>query len=920
MRNLNRNLQLGLFITLSLIGNLFTGKAQTCPTPAITACTPTYVCVGDSLVLHAPGGYGHVTTVAGKPYGNIDGPLLSAQFYVPWSITSDMAGNLFVSDYVNYCIRKISASGIVSTYAGSQFSYYEHGYKDGPAAKARFNTVTAMVTDNSGNLFIAENGTDAIRKITPDGMVSTFAGSGINPGYVDDTGSAARFNMIQGMTFDAAGNLYVSDNGNFCIRKITPQGRVSTVAGMPGQPGFADGPAAQAKFQSPAGLTFDLAGNLIVCDAADYRIRKISPAGMVSTLAGNGTLGFTNGPANVATFVYPATITKDAIGNLFIGSTSHPAVRKISPDGIVSNFAGQDYTGNTNGPGNVATFEAVAGISIDAAGNMFVCDAGNNLIRKITPDGMVSTFAGSPFDNHQNGPAADAAFSRMLDIATDAAGNVFVSETDDWLGNLIRKISPAGIVSTLAGGNEVRTADSLGIKAGFYVPAGLAVSSTGNIFVSDKESGTIRKVTPAGMVSTFAGTAGQTGHEDGPGPAAKFNAPGKMAFDPAGNLYVADNNGTCIRKINPSGLVSTFAGSINYGREDGIGAAASFTDIGSIAFNPTDGFFYLNDNFYIRRLSLSGEVSTLASATYSGNYNSPCLAFLDWLSTIAFDRSGNLYFTVNTGPLSSGWNIRSGTSIRRITKEGGMSILAGDPEMSGFADGDYTTANLYFPYGMAFDNADNLYVADTYTRRVRKISIVNTDGYIWSNGAQTQKITAKQDGVLSVKVRYGACTTESSNIIELTTVPVPQTPVITYYNDTLDAGPDGLLFQWFFNGTPLTDLSRYRIGQPDGEYTVAAINENAIACTSAVSLPFVLNGLPAGISKTALHTLPNPTGGSFRIAGLKKSAEFSIFNSLGQPVFNGTADNDTQLNISNLPAGIYRLFAEGKQTSLVKTE
>ena len=314
--------------------------------------------------------------------------------------------------------------------------------------------------------------------------VTTLAGS--TRGFSDNTGFAAQFNGPNGVTTDAAGNVYVADLNNFKIRKITPAGVVSTFAGS--TQGFADGTGTAAQFNNPRGVATDAAGNVYVADTYNHKIRKITPAGVVTTMAGS-TQGFADGNGAAAMFSTPFALTTDAADNVYVADTGNYKIRKITPEGVVSTLAGSTL-GFADGNGTTAKFHKPTGVAIDAAGNVYVADLINDKIRKITPSSVVSTLAGST-TGYTDGTVASAQFHSPYGVATDAAGNVYVSDGGN---NKIRKITPEGVVSTLAG-STVGFADGTGTAAQFNYPTGVAIDATGNLYVADFNNHKIRKIT-----------------------------------------------------------------------------------------------------------------------------------------------------------------------------------------------------------------------------------------------------------------------------------------------------------------------------------------------------------------------------------------------------------------------------------------
>lgn len=320
-----------------------------------------------------------------------------------------------------------------------------------------------------------------------------------------------------------------------------------------------------ASFDAPTGVAVDAAGNIYVADYGNNAIRVIGTNGMVSTLAGNGNQGSINGPGNLATFNGPTGVAVDAAGNIYVADENNNQIRKITAQGIVSTLAGSDSTGTQDGLGAAAYFFAPYGVATDAQGTVYVADAGNNLIRMITPAGQTSTIAGNGTAGTQNGDALSATFNNPTGVAVDAAGNLYVA---DMLSNQVRKIN-GGQVSTLAGSDTSASVNGTGTSAEFYFPNSVAVDASGNVYVTEYVTNLIRKITPDGTTTTLAGS-GMAGQADSTGTAASFNGPSGIAVDATGNVYVADTFNNVIRKITPAGVVSTVAGSGIAGNQDGM--------------------------------------------------------------------------------------------------------------------------------------------------------------------------------------------------------------------------------------------------------------------------------------------------------------------------------------------------------------
>ncbi|HEY4290001.1 MAG TPA: hypothetical protein VGN00_23030 [Puia sp.] len=403
------------------------------------------------------------------------------------SATTDIS----VSDILPTGYTLVSATATTGSYTASTWSGF--GLASGESATLTIvamlkatgiyaNTAAITGVGNDpvpGNNSVTVTTTPTVPKIL---MVSTLAGS--TQGYMDGTGVAAQFSNPRGLGTDGAGNVYVVDHSNSRIRKISPAGVVTTLAGSTN--GYADGMGAAAKFNNPNSLAVDAAGNIYVADAGNHRIRKITPAGMVSTLAGDGY---------TSTFYQPLGVAVDAAGNVYVADTDNSRICKVSASGVVTVLAGSaagggGSAGYADGMGTAAKFNGPNGVVVDASGNVYVTDARNYLIRKITPGGSVSTLAGST-QGYAEGTGAAARFENLTGPCIDAAGNIYAGDIGN---NRIRKITPGGMVSSVAGGAPLGYADGPVATALFANPYATAVDAVGNIYVADVDNNVIRKI------------------------------------------------------------------------------------------------------------------------------------------------------------------------------------------------------------------------------------------------------------------------------------------------------------------------------------------------------------------------------------------------------------------------------------------
>jgi len=603
--------------------------------------------------------------------GNADDTGAAARFDAPDNVAADGAGNLYVADSTSHTIRKVVVStGTVTTIAGTAGM---SGSTDGTGAVARFYRPSGVVADGADNVYVADNYNHTIRRIVVStGAVTTIAGTAGMSGSTDGTGAGARFNGPDSVEVDGAGNLYVADFGNHTIRKlVVSTGAVTTIAGTAGMSGSTDGMGAVARFNGPAGVAADGAGNLYVADSGNHTIRKVVVStGAVTTIASTaGMTGITDGTGAVARFYYPYGIAADGADNLYVADTGNHTIRKVVlSTGAVTTIAGTAGTpDSTDGTGPVARFNGPAHVAADGAGNLYVADLNNRAIRQVVlSTGAVTTTAGrARMSGSTDGTGAAARFYNPFGLAADGAGNLYVADNGN---QTIRKVVVStGAVTTVAGmAGMTGSTDGTGAAARFSSPCGMAADGAGNIYVADTNNHTIRKVVlSTGAVTTIAGTAGMPGSTDGTGATARFYTPFGVAADGAGNLYVADTINSTIRQVVVStGAVTTIAGTAGMpGSTDGTGAVARF-------YEPFG---------------------------------------------VAADGAGNLYVT---DPISH--------TIRKVVlSTGAVTTIAGTAGMPGSADGTGTVARLNGPAGVATDGAGNLYVADFSNHTIRKVELAN---------------------------------------------------------------------------------------------------------------------------------------------------------------------------------------------------
>jgi sugar lactone lactonase YvrE len=449
----------------------------------------------------------------------------------PEGVAVDAAGNLLVADAGAHVVRRISPAGVVTT-----FGTGEPGFANGPASAAAFNFPAEVAADSAGNIFVGDLGNNAIRKIDANGFVSTL---------VDKKSSV----YPTALAADGAGGVYFVSQ-YIGVFKAAADGTVTPVANLPRG--------------NATGVALDAAGNLYVAFSDLRRIVRITPAGTMSDVYAPGDR---QGPS-------PGQMAIDAAGTLYALDYHFNRVWRITPAGP-SVLAGRQEPGSTDGPAPVVTFGTLGAIAVDAAGNVLVADVENNAIRKITPAGTTSTVVGK-FPGNRDGGGAVARFSDPFAVAVDRDGSIVVADSGN---NAIRRISPTGVVSTVAGNGTGGFSDGSGAAARFNNPKGVAVDANGNIYVGDTGNNAVRRIGTAGDVLTIAGT-GEAGARDGNAGMATFKAPTQLAVDPRGDIYLSESLSARVRRITREGFVST------------LGSTALTAPVGGIVTNSSGTVFF----------------------------------------------------------------------------------------------------------------------------------------------------------------------------------------------------------------------------------------------------------------------------------------------------------------------------------------
>ena len=531
----------------------------------------------------------------------------------PRGIVVDTSGNLYfsASDAFTNQVARLSSDGVTTVVAGGARSGYAGD--GGPAAQASLYLPDGLALDSAGNLFIADYGNNRIRKVTPSGLISTVAGDGLAGFAGDGTTGPGSLYFPNAVAVDAGGNLFISDQHNRRIRKVARNGLLTTYAGS-GRFQYAGdgGPAITGVLSPPTSVAVDSIGTVYVADAFNNRVRAISPSGILTTVAGSGNAGYSGdgSSADTANLNYPVSVAIDKSGSLLIADSLNNRIRAVSSAGIITTVAGNGvgaFSGD-GGPAAKASIYFPEGVSADAAGTVYIADAPNQIIRKVAPSGTISTVAGNRGNSFSGdgGPATAAALAYPWHAIADSAGNLYIA---DYGNHRIRKVTSDGLIYTIAGNGKAAFSGDGGPAAAASLknPEGLALDAAGNLYVADQGNNRIRRITPAGVISTVAG--GGSGGDGALATDAGLGAPGGVAVDRSGNLYIADTNASRVRKV--------------------LAAPVVFNDPapGGIRLSGRSG-----GKTVVAQLALSGAVPGAPQQPVTGLAYSVSVASADWLS------------------------------------------------------------------------------------------------------------------------------------------------------------------------------------------------------------------------------------------------------------------------------------------------
>ncbi|MCH8311832.1 MAG: hypothetical protein IID17_02465 [Nitrospinae bacterium] len=676
-------------------------------------------------------------------------------------IAIDKKGSFYISIRDHNTIERIDKNGMITRFAGTG----ESGYSGdgGPALEATLKIPAGLLTDNKGNVYIADRENHVVRMVNRKGIITTIAGNG-TAGFSGDGGPAvkASLNFPSGLALDSKGNLYISDRSNNRIRMVNRKGIINTYAGN-GEDGYGgdSGPALKARIDRPFGLAIDKKDNLYIADRRNNRIRKINPSGIITTVAGDGGFFYMgdNGPAYRASIAGPTGVAVDDKGNIYIADRNNNRIRVVDKQGMIRTIAGtgqQDYNGDSELSRDTNLYLPF-GVAVDKKGRLLIIDRSHYRIRRIDPiKGKVETLAGNGRKNFagDGGPATGANLNFPHGIAVDKKGNIIFSDKGHYR---IRKISPSGIIQTIAGnGNRGNVGDGIpAMQASLFSVQSLILNSREEIYFVSPSGfiSMIRYIDDKGIIHTFVQTADKkylaalnSNQSQGlsmKNKIAMITQFSDIVFDKDDNIYAADRINHQIRKIDTHGNVSTVAGTgeSDYDGDGGPAAKAAFRDPRALAMDE-EGNLYIADtaNNRIRKIDTKGIISTIAGTGEhkdTGDGGPALEAGIRSMDAIAISPEGELYIV--------GFNTHR---IRKLTKDGKIVAVAGNGYQGFFGDGGPATkAMLKSPTAIAFDSKGNMYISDMGNNRIRKVDakgIISTFAgsgiFGWAHDGETVEI------------------------------------------------------------------------------------------------------------------------------------------------------------------------------------
>ena len=639
-------------------------------------------------------------------------------------------------------VTVLAQNSIITTVAGAHMANHK------PALSASFADLVSAAVDGEGNLYLGDTSHCQVRRVDRHGSITTFAG-GDHCGFAGDGGQAksALLSSTFGLCFDLQGDLLIADGGNARIRKVTKAGKIMTIAGN-GVFGYSGdgGPATQASLSFPEGLFADAFGNLYIADTNNFVVRVVDASGMIHTVAGNHVQGFARdgGPATSASMDFPQGVVADNQGNFYFTDGNNDRVRKVDSGGTISTFAGNgQFPFGNNGSGGPATNASLGdalGLLI-SDGKLYISTISGFIWAVDLNDQIANIVAGTGVQGFggDGQSALSATFNQPWGMAMTASGDLIIADSSNARARQISRSTQ--IASTVAGGFLGDGGPALDSAINVFFGGGLAFDATGNLYIADSQNNRVRKVSTSGIITTFAGS-GISGYSGDGGPAANalLSAPTAVAVDQTGNVYIADSVNGVVRKVDTNGIISTFS-------RPGLFGLISL--LPGIAVDKQDNIYVSDGLFAVWKLDSFGNSRLFAGTEFGGGIDADGIpatqAFLNAPAGLAVDGQGNVY-------IAEWFKNR----IRKVDVNGIISTVAGNGVAGFNGDGiPASSASLFEPTDIAVDSAGTLYISDWVNFRIRSVDgagIIHTYAGSGIGGFNGDNLPALQSNIAPTSV------------------------------------------------------------------------------------------------------------------------------------------------------------------------
>jgi DNA-binding beta-propeller fold protein YncE len=632
-------------------------------------------------------------------------------------MATNTAGDLYIADAGNEVVEEVTPSGRLHVVAGDGRAGVP---TPGPATRSALQGPDSVAVNRAGDLFIADSFNQRVEEVTPSGRLSVFAGDGQTGAPTPGPAARSALDEPSWLAFGPNGDLYLSDSGNSLVEKVTPAGQLSVVAGDGKFGPPSPGPATGSALDQPSGLAVGPNGDLYIADPGNHVVEQVTPAGRLSVLAGQVGLSGAPvaGPAAASALAAPTGLAVDGQGDLFIADSGNNVVVEVAASGALSVVAGDGKQGQPSpGPAGASALDKPTGLVARPQGGLFIADSGNNVVEELSPTGELSVVAGVAGNTGPPtvGPARRSALSSPDGVAVNLAGDLFIADSGN---DVVEEVGPEGDLSVVAGdGKQGRPRAGPATSSRLDGPSGVAVSPSGDVYIADSGNNDIVEVTASDQLRVVAGVPGQHGLPT-PGPAARsrLDDPSGLAVGPGGDLYIADSLNNLIERVNPSGELSIVAGNGEQGTPTtGLAVRSRLHWPTSVAFDADEDMFIADSrNDAVEKVSPAGLLSVVAGLPGQAGPETPGPAAqsrLDWPTGVAADGQGYVFVADSENDV-----------VAAVSPVGTLSVVAGNGQEGFPTPGPALASAFSFPAGLAVGRDGDLYIADLVNDDVEEVS------------------------------------------------------------------------------------------------------------------------------------------------------------------------------------------------------